>query len=226
MDVTTAPTPAPFNLLLALDLLGVFAFALDGALTGIRSARVDIVGVAVLGVTTAIGGGIIRDLLLGVTPATFGDWRYLAVAMAGALLAFFLGHRMDRLATPIALADAAGLSLFCVAGAAKALEHGFGPAQAVILGAITGVGGGTLRDVLINRIPVVISRDSDIYAIPALLGAGAFTAAAVMGLPGAWTAGVSALLCFVIRVVAVRYRWNAPGPPGTRRGEAPGRDGR
>ncbi|GAA3744335.1 putative membrane protein YeiH [Spinactinospora alkalitolerans] len=204
------------TLLLVLDLAGVFAFALDGALTGIRSARIDIVGAIVLGLTTAMGGGIIRDLLLGVTPATFQDWRYIAVALAGALLAFFLNRVLERLAMPIALLDAAGLSLFCVIGATKALEYGFGPVQATILGAVTGVGGGTLRDVLINRLPTVLSRDSDIYATPALLGAAIVVLAAAAGGQGAWAAVLAAAVCFTVRVVALRYRWNAPGPPGTR----------
>ena len=135
--------------LLALDLTGTFAFALNGALTALRVARLDIVGVVTLGMITALGGGIIRDVLLGsLPPATFSDWRYLAVAAGGGLVAFVFGRRLERLTTPITVLDAAGLSLFAVTGASKALELGLGPAQAVILGAITGVGGGTLRDVL------------------------------------------------------------------------------
>src|SRR5919205_4019362 len=120
--------------------------------------------------TTAIGGGVVRDVLLGdVPPATFSDWRYLTVAAGGGLIAFVFGRGLDRLATPINVLDAAGLSLFAVTGASKALEFGLGPVQAVLLGALTGVGGGTLRDVLTQRIPVVLS--SELYAIPALAGA-------------------------------------------------------
>src|SRR4051794_20009691 len=158
-------TSAP--VLLALDLTGTFAFALNGALTAIRVARLDIVGVVTLGMVTAIGGGMIRDVLLGdLPPATFSDWRYLAVAAGASLVAFLFGRRLDRLATAIMLLDAAGLSLFAVSGALKSLDFGVGPAQAVILGAITGVGGGTLRDVLIREIPAVLT--SGLYAIPAL----------------------------------------------------------
>src|SRR3954464_181823 len=157
-------------LLLVLDLTGTFAFAVNGALTALRLARLDIVGVVTLGIITAIGGGIIRDVLIGaLPPATFSDWRYLAVAAGGGLVAFFAGRRLERLNTPITLLDAAGLSLFAVTGASKALEFGLGPAQAVILGAVTGVGGGTLRDVLIRQIPSVMR--SGLYAIPALVGA-------------------------------------------------------
>src|ERR671927_758151 len=157
-------------LLLVLDLTGTFAFAVNGALTALRMARLDIVGVVTLGVITALGGGIIRDVLLGsLPPATFSDWRYLAVAGGGGLVAFTAGRHLDRLTSPITLLDAAGLSLFAVTGATKALDLGLGPVQAVLLGALTGVGGGTVRDVLIGRIPSVLG--SGLYAIPALVGA-------------------------------------------------------
>src|SRR5919199_1441126 len=145
-------------LLLALDLTGTFAFAVNGALTALRLARLDIVGVITLAVITALGGGIIRDVLIGsLPPATFSDWRYLAVAAGGGLVTFLFGHRLEALNMPIQVLDAAGLSLFAVTGASKALVFGLGPAQAAILGAITGVGGGTLRDVLIRRIPSGLS---------------------------------------------------------------------
>src|SRR3954454_14431100 len=157
-------------LLLALDLTGTFAFALNGSLTALRLARLDIVGIVTLGMITALGGGILRDVLIGsLPPATFSDWRYLAVAAGGGLIAFVFGRRLERLNTPITVLDAAGLSLFAVTGAGKALDLGLGPAQAVILGAITGVGGGTLRDVLIRQVPSVLS--SGLYAVPALIGA-------------------------------------------------------
>ncbi len=157
-------------LLLALDLAGTFAFALNGALIAIRVARLDVVGVLTLGMVTALGGGIVRDIFIdALPPATFSDWRYLAVAAAGSLTAFAFGWSLTRLSRPILVLDAAGLSLFAVTGASKALDFGVGPVQAVILGAITAVGGGTLRDVLIGRVPVVLR--SELYAIPALLAA-------------------------------------------------------
>src|SRR4051812_6640754 len=197
--------------LLALDLLGTFAFALNGALTALRVARLDIVGVVTLGMITALGGGIIRDVLLDrLPPATFSDWRYLAVAAGGGLIAFAFGRRLDRLNTPITVLDAAGLSLFAVTGASKALELGLGPAQAVILGAITGVGGGTLRDVLIRQIPSVLS--SGLYAIPALLGAGVTVVATRLGHYGLPAAIAAAVLCFVVRMVGVHFELNAPMP--------------
>lgn len=208
---TTSP------LFVALDLAGTFAFALNGALTAIRVARLDIVGVITLGMFTALGGGMIRDILLGaLPPATFDDWRYLAVAALGSLVAFVFGRGLDRLATPIVVLDAAGLSLFAVSGALKGLDFEMGAAQAVILGAITGVGGGTLRDVLIRQVPAVLT--SGLYAIPALVGAFLVVGADRIGVADLPAAVVAAGACFAIRVVGVRYGIDAPGPPGTGRG--------
>jgi uncharacterized membrane protein YeiH len=215
--------------LLILDLAGTFAFALNGALTAVRVAHVDIVGVVTLGMITAVGGGIIRDVLLGaLPPATFVDWRYLAVAAGGGLIVFLFGRWLSRFTIPIDVLDAAGLSLFAVTGAARALELGAGPAQAIILGALTGVGGGTVRDVLVRRVPAVLS--SGLYAIPALVGAALFVAADagdvrhLLGVPAALCA---AGVCFMIRVVGLRFDLDAPKPPGKGRegSAASGRDG-
>ncbi|HTF41240.1 MAG TPA: TRIC cation channel family protein [Propionibacteriaceae bacterium] len=209
--------PADVPVLLVLDLAGTFAFALNGALTAVRTAHLDIVGVITLGMITAVGGGIIRDVLLGaLPPATFVDWRYLAVAATGGLIAFLFSRWLTRVRNPIDVLDAAGLSLFAVTGAGKALELGVGPAQAIILGAVTGVGGGTLRDVLIRQVPSVLS--SGLYAIPALVGAALFVVADrvgvqdVLGVPVALGAAV---VCFLIRMVGLHFRIDAPKPPGT-----------
>jgi uncharacterized membrane protein YeiH len=198
-------------LLLALDLTGTFAFALNGALTALRLTRLDIVGVVTLAMITALGGGILRDVLIdSLPPATFSDWRYLVVAAGGGLVAFTFGHRLERLNMPITVLDAAGLSLFAVTGASKALAAGLGPAQAAILGAITGVGGGTLRDVLIREIPSVLS--SGLYAIPALIGATATVVAIRVGGYGLPAAIGAAAVCFLVRMVGVRFDLNAPMP--------------
>lgn len=199
-------------LLLALDLTGTFAFALNGALTAVRLARLDIVGVVTLGMLTALGGGIIRDVVIDyLPPATFSDWRYLAVAAGGSLIAFGFGQRLDRLNGLIVVFDAAGLSLFAVTGASKALDLGLGPVQAVILGAVTGVGGGTVRDVMIQRLPTVLS--SELYAIPALLGALVTVLTTRAGVYGVPAAAGAAVACFGIRMLGVRFRLNAPRPP-------------
>jgi uncharacterized membrane protein YeiH len=205
--MVTSPT-----LLVVLDLVGVFVFALDGALTALRVARLDLIGVVTLAMVTALGGGIIRDLLIGaVPPATFSDWRYLAVATAGGLVAFALGRWLQRLTLPISVLDAAGLSLFAVTGASKALDYGLGPGQAIILGAITGVGGGTLRDVLVRQIPAVLH--SGLYAVPALIGAAITVVAVVGGVYGVTAAMVAAAACFAVRMLAVAFDLNAPSPP-------------
>jgi uncharacterized membrane protein YeiH len=209
--------PADPPVLLVLDLAGTFAFALNGGLTAVRAAHVDIVGVITLGMITAVGGGIVRDVLLGaLPPATFVDWRYLAVAACGGLIAFLFSRRLIRFTNTIDVLDAAGLSLFAITGAAKALELGVGPAQAIILGAVTGVGGGTVRDVLIRKVPSVLS--SGLYAIPALVGAAVAVAATsggvhhVLGAPAALGAAV---VCFGIRMVGLHFGLDAPKPPGT-----------
>jgi uncharacterized membrane protein YeiH len=204
-------------LYLALDLTGTFAFALNGALTALKLARLDIVGVVTLGMFTALGGGMIRDILLdALPPATFNDWRYLTVAALGGLVAFAFGRGLERLATPILVLDAAGLSLFAVSGALKALDLGVGAAQAVILGAVTAVGGGTLRDVLIREIPAVLT--AGLYAIPALLGACLLVGADRAGVADLPAAVAGAALCFAVRMVGVHFGIDAPGPPTGARG--------
>lgn len=204
-------------LALTLDLIGTFAFALNGALTAVRAAHLDIVGVITLGVVTAVGGGIIRDVLLGaLPPATFQDWRYLTVAAGGGLIAFLFSRGLTRVSTPIDVLDAAGLSLFAVSGAAKALTLGGGPLQAAVLGAVTAVGGGTIRDVLIRRVPSVLS--SGLYAIPALIGATIVALASAIHVTGGLSTSVAitaTVVCFLIRMAALWFGWDAPKPPGT-----------
>jgi uncharacterized membrane protein YeiH len=200
-------------LLLALDFTGTFAFALNGALTAVRAERLDVFGVITLGMFTGLGGGTIRDVLLDdLPPATFLDWRYLALAAAGGLIAFVLSRKLERLAMPITVLDAVGLSVFAVLSAFKALDMGFGVIQAMIVGTITAVGGGTIRDVLIGRIPTVLR--SELYAIPALIGAGCAAAAHGLGHQGTVAALSAAAVCFLIRMVGVRYDLHAPLPPG------------
>lgn len=199
-------------LLLALDLSGTFVFAVNGALTGLRAARLDIIGMVALGMVTAVGGGIVRDVLIGaVPPAAFRYWPYLAVAAGGALLAFFFSRVLHRFALPIDFLDAAGLSLFCVTGATKSLQYGLGVVPAVILGAVTGVGGGTIRDVLVRRVPTVLT--SGLYAIPALAGAAIAVSAVKAGVYGVPAALGAALACFLIRAAGIRYHLNAPVAP-------------
>lgn len=200
-------------LFLALDLAGTFAFALNGALIAIRVARLDVVGVITLGMITALGGGVIRDMFLGsLPPATFEDWRYLAVAATGSAVASVFGRGLDRLGTPILVMDAAGLSLFAVSGALKAMSMEAGLGQAVILGVITAVGGGTIRDMMIGRVPVVLRHE--LYAIPALAGALLVVSATQLGAAELPSAVAGAAACFVIRMLGLRFGIDAPRPPG------------
>ena len=209
------PEMSAGTLLLVLDFLGVFAFALNGALTAIGSARLDIVGVITLAMITALGGGIVRDILLGVTPpATFRDWRYLMVATVGGLLAFAFSRQLLKVVPLITVLDAAGLSLFAVTGAATAVALGLGPGQAVILGIITGAGGGTIRDIMLAQIPSVLR--TGLYAIPALLAATSTVAAIGLGIYGLPAALLAAGSCFGLRMLGVHYNWHAPQPPQPR----------
>lgn len=195
--------------MLVIDLIGTFVFALNGAFTAIKFARLDLVGVVTLGIITAIGGGVMRDVLIGdLPPATFRLWFYIAVAVLGGLIAFAIGHRLHRFRVPILILDAAGLSLFAVAGTAKSLAFGLGIAPSVLLGAITAVGGGTLRDIMVRQIPTVLH--SELYVVPALVAATVVVVAAEAGLPQGPAAVVGAGLCFAIRGLGLRFRLNAP----------------
>lgn len=207
--MATEPT-----LFLALDLTGTFAFGLNGALTAVRAVRLDIVGVVTLGLITAVGGGAIRDVLIGaIPPATFHDWRYFALAIGGGLIAFAFSRWLARLETPITVFDAIGLSVFAVIGASKAVNFGLGIVPAVLLGVVTAVGGGTIRDTLVRQIPTVLR--SELYAIPALVAAVITVAAIHTGVYGLWTALGAAAVCFVIRMVGVWFDLNLPSPRGT-----------
>ena len=174
----------------------------------------DIVGVLSLGMITALGGGFIRDILIDdLPPTTFQDWRYLLTAAIGSLIAFFVGSRLERLSKSINMLDAVGLSLFAVTGTLKGLEHGVGPVQAIILGVITAAGGGTIRDVLIQRIPAVLH--TELYAIPAAV-AGILTVAILAGgLPAMPWIVFAAGICFVIRMVGIQFDLHAPKPRHT-----------
>ncbi|OJZ65863.1 hypothetical protein BRW65_27480 [Mycobacterium paraffinicum] len=213
------------TLLLALDLSGIFVFGLNGALTAVRVVRLDIVGVVALGMATALGGGVIRDVLLGsIPPATFRDWRYFALAIAGALIAFVLSRWLHRLETPITILDAMGLGFYAVIGTNKAVVFGLGVAPALLLGVVTAVGGGTIRDVFIGRIPTVLR--SELYAIPALAAAAITVAAMRMGWCGLPAAFGAAAVCFAIRMLGVHFGLNAPTPRGEpRRLREEARDG-
>jgi uncharacterized membrane protein YeiH len=195
--------------LLAVDLIGTFVFAVEGATAAIQG-NLDLLGLMVLSFATALAGGVIRDLLIGaVPPGAIRDWRYPATAFLAGTGVFLWHSAVSHIPQPfIIVMDAAGLSLFAVAGAAKALDYGIHPFLAVLMGGITGVGGGTVRDVLLARVPTVLR--SDIYAVAALAGAAVMVAGLRFELPPTLMTILGAITCFVLRLVAVWQHWNLP----------------
>lgn len=205
MDATVVP---PGALLVVLDLVGIFVFAITGALVAVRK-ELDVFAVLVLAGTAGLGGGFLRDVLIGaVPPAALADWRYLLVPAAAGLVTFFFHPSLGRKERVINVLDAAGLSLFCVTGALKALAYGLGPVPSALMGMLTGIGGGMLRDVLTGRVPLVFR--GELYATPALVGATVAVVGHEAGLRTAVVAGPAAAVCFGWRVLAVRRGWNAP----------------
>lgn len=199
-------------MLLVLDLLGVAVFAASGALAAVH-ARLDVFGVVVLAAVTALGGGVVRDVLLGVTPpSTLRQWPYLVVPAVVALLVFQWHPAVARLRRGVQLLDAFGLALFVTTGTAVALRTGAPAITAALVGVITGVGGGVLRDLLLNEIPTVLRRE--IYALAAAAGAAVVVAGNALSLPQVPVALVAAVLVAGLRVLALWRRWNAPLPHG------------
>jgi uncharacterized membrane protein YeiH len=200
----------------AFDLIGIFVFALSGALVGVR-IHFDVVGVVVIGAVTGLGGGILRDVLIGaIPPASFTDWRYLAVTVVAGLVAFRFHPDLARIERSITWFDALGLGLFCATGTAKALFFGLDPVPAALMGVLTGVGGGILRDLLANRIPLVLRED--VYAIPALAGSVVVVVTWDLGVFQEWVLVPAVALCIVLRLLAIHFRWRAPRAEDLRRG--------
>lgn len=198
------------DFLIVLELTGIFVFAITGALVAVRK-RLDVFGVLVLAGTTGLGGGFLRDVLIDATPpAALMDWRYLLVPVAAGLVTFVWHPAIGRMQRAILLLDAAGLGLFCVTGAVKALEYGLGPVPAALMGMVTGIGGGMVRDVLTSRVPEVFS--STLYATPALAGAAWAVLAHELGW-NVWLVSLPGLaICFGWRVLALVRGWRSPVP--------------
>ena len=195
-------------LVLALDIMGTFAFAVSGASAGVKR-ELDLFGVLLLSCAAAVAGGVARDMLIGaIPPAALADWRYLATALVAGALTFWCNPLIDRLKNPVQLFDAAGLALFAVAGAEKALAYGLSPVMAALLGMLTGIGGGIVRDMLLAGIPSVLR--SELYAVAALAGAIVVVSGDVLQSHAAVTAPLGASTCFVLRMAAIRYRLRLP----------------
>jgi uncharacterized membrane protein YeiH len=194
----------------ALDLIGIFAFAISGALVAIRR-DFDVVGIAILAVATALGGGLLRDLVLGhAPPLAFTRWEYLVVPLAAAAVALLAHPELERLTRTLLVFDAAGLGLFCVAGTVKALEHGLAPVAAATLGVTTAVGGGVLRDVIARETPALVRPDSELYALPAVAGALAVAIAWEVDAYGPAVGAVAAAAMFGTRCLALHHHWRGP----------------
>jgi uncharacterized membrane protein YeiH len=202
-------SPESNKLLLSVDLAGTFLFAVEGALIALPK-NLDLLGVLVLAFSTALVGGIIRDVLIGASPpASLRDWRYATTAFAGGAIVFFLHPYIRAIPGAVILTlDAAALALFAVAGTEKALLYKMHPFIAVLLGAVTAVGGGTVRDVLLAQIPNVLR--SDIYATAALAGALVMVAATRLKMRPALAAVSGGSVCFLLRIISVWQRWNLP----------------
>ncbi len=198
--------------LVTLDLVGIFVFAISGALVAVRK-DLDVFGVLVLAGTTGLGGGFLRDVLIGATPpAALADWRYLLVPVSAGLLTFVFHSALGRMERQVAVFDAFGLALFCVAGSLKALDYGLGPVPAALMGMVTGIGGGMLRDLLAGRVPVIFR--GELYATPALAGAAVTVLGVRADLPTIGVAAAGALVCLAWRLLAIWRGWQAPMPAG------------
>ena len=196
------------TVLLVLDLLGVFVFALSGAAAAI-AVRLDLFGIVLVASAAALGGGLARDVLLGaLPPAALLDARYLVVPVAAGVLAFAGAPMLPRVYRPVLVLDAAGLGLFVASGTTKALDAGLGAVPAAALGVLTGIGGGLLRDVLVGVVPVVLRRE--IYAVPALLGAALVVAGDGLHLQRGATAAVAASVVMALRLVGLWRNWHFP----------------
>jgi uncharacterized membrane protein YeiH len=201
------------RLLATVDMTGTFLFAIEGAMAAIHG-NLDFLGMVVLAFATAVGGGIVRDLLIGAAPPeAIRDWRYCGIALLGAATAFFFHQIVQEIPVMLMVTlDAAGLALFSLSGAGKALEYEIHPVMAIVMGGITGVGGGTVRDLLLAQVPTVLR--ADVYATAALLGAGILVAGLKMNLPRMAVGIAGGLVCFLLRMAAVMLHWNLPKVSG------------
>ncbi|AIY19824.1 trimeric intracellular cation channel family protein [Pimelobacter simplex] len=198
-------------MLLTLDLVGIFVFGISGGLVAVRN-QLDIVGVVVLAMATGLGGGVLRDVVIGaVPPPAVADWRYLLMPVVAGLVTFAWHPAFGRVERVINVFDAFGLGLFCVAGALKAQEFGLGPVPSAALGMATGVGGGIVRDLLVGRVPVIF-RYGELYAIPALAGAAIAATGSELGVAHGVIAAPAALVTIGWRLLAGWRGWRAPVP--------------
>ncbi|GAB3436627.1 trimeric intracellular cation channel family protein [Phycicoccus ginsengisoli] len=198
------------HLQLVLDLVGVFAFALSGGLVAVKK-RFDLFGVLVLAGAAALGGGVLRDLLIGhVPPVGISDWRLVTCAVVAGLVTFVYHPGVERISRFVRVLDAAGLAVFAIGGSLKALGAGMDPLTSVLVGGITAVGGGMLRDLLAGQVPEVLRRE--MYALPALFGSALIVTAHHFDLATPLVIWSCVALVFAVRMVAVVLDVHAPRP--------------
>ena len=196
------------NLLYLLDLTGTTAFAASGALAGVRRGM-DMFGVLVLGMVTAIGGGTLRDLLLGdLPPFSLQNETYLWLPVAVSLLVFLTHRFLPKIETPLLYFDAIGLGTFVVIGTSKALSLNTGPFGAVLMGIMTGTAGGVIRDILSNEIPLIMRRE--IYASACLIGGSLLVLLSHFNAPRELSLLVAAGSVILLRLLAIHYNWSLP----------------
>jgi len=196
------------NLLYALDLLGTAAFAASGAWAGIRR-EMDLFGVLVLALVTATGGGTLRDILLGdFPPFCLQDPAYLYLSIAVGLGVFCFNRKLDFLQHPLLYFDAIGLGTFVVIGTGKALNFELGFLGAVLMGVMTATAGGVVRDILSNRVPLILCKE--VYASACLAGAALLVVLHHTSLPAALSALAAAAAVIVLRLLAIRHNWALP----------------
>jgi uncharacterized membrane protein YeiH len=192
----------------ALDLVGTFVFALSGAVSGVKH-RIDLFGVLVLSFAAATAGGIARDVLIGaIPPAAIQDWRYITLSVVAGFVTFFWYPVIAKIKSPVQVFDALGLGLFAVTGAGKAVAFHLGPWAAVIMGVLTGIGGGIARDLLVSEVPVVFT--AELYAVAALAGAGVVVIGNAIFPTSMPVAAIGGVVCVVLRLMAIRNGWKLP----------------
>jgi uncharacterized membrane protein YeiH len=193
----------------ALDLVGTFVFAISGAAAGVKH-RIDIFGVLVLSVVAATAGGIIRDALIGaIPPAAIHDWRYITLSLVAGIVTFFWYPLIDKMKSPVQIFDALGLGLFAVVGAGKAVAAHLGPVAAILMGVLSAIGGGMVRDVLVVELPVVFT--AELYAVAALAGAAVVVIGdAISPRLAAVAPAIGGIVCVALRLLAIRKGWKLP----------------
>lgn len=198
------------TVLYLLDLMGTVAFAISGALAGVRK-NMDLYGISVLSLVTAVGGGTIRDVLVGrIPPFIFRDYNYIVLSLLSALLVFFFYRKVERGYNTLLIMDALGLGVFTVIGVKVGIDYNIGFIGAIFMGVMTGTFGGMIRDILQGEIPLVLRKE--VYASACLLGGAVYLILFKLLGYNFITVLVSILVVFTLRMIAIWRNWSLPKP--------------